>query len=71
MTKWYRLCCFPPLLNGAPFPEPQGRASNGPGPTSAAGWSGPYERRAVSTRINSVENADPDILVAMSRQALF
>ena len=32
---------------------------------------GPYERRAVSPRVNSVQNDDPDILVAMSRQALF
>ena len=32
---------------------------------------GPYERRAVSTRVNSVQNDDPDSLVAMSRQALF
>ena len=32
---------------------------------------GPYERRAVSTRVNSVQNDDPDILVPMSRQALF
>ena len=32
---------------------------------------GPSERRAVSTTVNSVRNEDPDILVAMSRQALF
>ncbi len=32
---------------------------------------GPYERRTVSTRVNSVQNDNPDILVAMSRQALF
>ena len=29
-------------------------------------YGGPYERRAVSTRVNSVRNGDPDILVPMS-----
>ena len=32
---------------------------------------GSYERRAVSTRVNSIRNDDRDILEPMSRQALF
>ncbi len=32
---------------------------------------GPYEIRAVSTRVNSVRNDDPDILTPMSQQRLF
>ena len=31
---------------------------------------GPFERRAVSTRANSVRNDDPDILLAMSESGL-
>ena len=31
----------------------------------------PYERRAVSTRVNSVRNDDPDILAPMSEKGLF
>ena len=32
---------------------------------------GPYERRTVSRRVNSVGNDDPDILVPMSGKRLF
>ncbi len=32
---------------------------------------GPYERHAVSTRVNSVRNDDPDILVPMTESGLF
>ncbi len=32
---------------------------------------GPYEIRAVSTRVNNVRNDDPDILTPMSQQRLF
>lgn len=32
---------------------------------------GPYEIRAVSTRVNSVRNDDPDILTPTSQQRLF
>ena len=32
---------------------------------------GPFERRPVSTRVNSVRNDDPDILVLISENALF
>ena len=34
-------------------------------------FDGPYERRAVSTRVNSARNDDPDILVPMSERRLF
>ena len=33
-------------------------------------FAGAYERRAVSTRVNSVRNDDPDILVPMSETRL-
>ena len=32
---------------------------------------GPYEIRAVSTRVNSVRNDDPELLTPMSQQRLF
>ena len=32
---------------------------------------GPYEARPVSTRVNSVQNDDPDILVPMPWRGLF
>ena len=32
---------------------------------------GPYEIRAVSTRVNSVRNDDPDLLTPTSQQRLF
>ena len=32
---------------------------------------GPYERRAVSTKVNSVGNDDPDILIPCRRSGCF
>ena len=32
---------------------------------------GPYERRAVSTRVNSIGNDDADILTPVSEKGLF
>ena len=32
---------------------------------------GPYERRAVSTKVNSVGNDDPDILIPCRRNGCF
>ena len=49
-------------------------------PTSSVPWllelvreprAGPYERRLVSTRVNSVQNDDPDILISTSERGLF
>ena len=49
-------------------------------PTSPGPWllelvreprAGPYERRPVSTRVNSVQNDDPDILLAVPEKGLF
>ena len=49
-------------------------------PTSPVPWllelvreprAGPYERRPVSTRVNSVQNDDPDILLAVPGRGLF
>ena len=49
-------------------------------PTSSVPWllelvrkptADPYKRRAVSTRVNSVRNDDPDILVSMSEHSKF
>ncbi len=34
-------------------------------------YGGPYEKRAVSTRVNSVRNDDPDILTPRSGMELF
>ena len=34
-------------------------------------YGGPYEKRAVSTRVNSVRNDDPDILAPRSERGLF
>ena len=49
-------------------------------PTSPVPWllelvreprTGPYERRPVSTRVNRVQNDDPDILLAVPERGLF
>ena len=49
-------------------------------PTSSVPWllelvreprTGPYERRAVSTRVNNIRNDDSDILVAVPERGLF
>ena len=34
-------------------------------------YGGPYEKRAVNTRVNSVRNDDPDILAPRSERRLF
>ena len=34
-------------------------------------YDGPFERRAVSTRVNSVRNDDPDVLTPLSDSGLF
>ena len=34
-------------------------------------YDSPFERRAVSTRVNSVRNDDPDVLLPVSASGLF
>ena len=34
-------------------------------------YDGPFQRRAVSTRVNSVRNDDPDILLPVSESEMF